>query len=93
MHRSSGTPVAFLLAKMSTDFFSRGAIALLAGCAVVAFVSPLTAQTISSAANQTFVVGDPSTTISAITITATAANQIKKTNDIRVRIPAGLNMT
>jgi len=51
------------------------------------------AQTISSAANQTFVVGDPSTAMSSITITATSGGQIKQNTDIRVRIPAGLNMT
>src|SRR3989442_14164579 len=51
------------------------------------------AQTISSAANQTFVVADPSTPISPITITDKTPPSIKGNKDIRVRIPAGLNMT
>jgi uncharacterized repeat protein (TIGR01451 family) len=69
---------------------------LLCGGILVAFLGPgatASAQTISSAANQTFVVGDPSTAISPITITATSGGQIKRNTDIRVRIPAGLNMT
>jgi uncharacterized repeat protein (TIGR01451 family) len=65
---------------------------LLACLSVAAFVSPLAAQTISSAANQTFVVADPSTAISPITIRASSGGQIKANNDISVRIPAGLNM-
>src|SRR2546427_12912439 len=68
---------------------------LLACLGVGAAVLPArpAAQTISSAANQTFVVGDPSTAMSPITITATSGGQIKPSADIRVRIPAGLNMT
>ncbi len=67
---------------------SGGILVALLGLAAVS-----SAQTISSAANQTFVVGDPSTGISPITITATSGGQIKQNTDIRVRIPAGLNMT
>ena len=61
--------------------------------ALLGLAAAASAQTISSAANQTFVVGDPSTAISPITITATSGGQIKQNTDIRVRIPAGLNMT
>jgi uncharacterized repeat protein (TIGR01451 family) len=53
----------------------------------------LPAATISSAANQTFIVGDPATAISTITITAQTAVIITAASDIRVRIPAGFNMT
>ena len=60
-----------------------------------AFAAPrAAAQTIVSAASQTFVVGDASTTISAITITdRNFSPTITATNNIRIRIPAGLNMT
>src|SRR5437879_8338582 len=61
--------------------------------ALLGLAAAASAQTISSAANQTFVVGDPSTAMSPITITATSGGQIKSNTDIRVRIPAGLNMT
>jgi uncharacterized repeat protein (TIGR01451 family) len=61
--------------------------------ALLGLAAAASAQTISSAANQTFVVGDPSTAISPITITATSGGQIRQNADIRVRIPAGLNMT
>ncbi len=67
---------------------SGGILVALLGLAAVS-----SAQTISSAANQTFVVGDPTTGISPITITTTSGGQIKQNTDIRVRIPAGLNMT
>jgi uncharacterized repeat protein (TIGR01451 family) len=74
---------------MKTRLLLSGSILLpLLGLAAAA-----SAQTISSAANQTFVVGDPSTAISPITITTTSGGQIKQNSDIRVRIPAGLNMT
>src|SRR6266536_2647157 len=69
---------------------------LLSGGILVAVLGPAaaaSAQTISSAANQTFVVADPSTAMSPITITTTSGGQIKANNDIRVRIPAGLNLT
>ncbi|HYT04492.1 MAG TPA: hypothetical protein VEM13_06385 [Gemmatimonadales bacterium] len=80
-----GTPLALVPGDMKT-------LGLLALLGVAAAMSPLAAQTISSAANQTFIVGDPSTAISPITIRATGGGQIKANNDIRVRIPAGLNM-
>ncbi len=67
---------------------SGGILVALLGLAAVS-----SAQTISSAANQTFVVGDPTTGTSPITITTTSGGQIKQNTDIRVRIPAGLNMT
>lgn len=47
---------------------------------------------ISSAADQTFTFGDSATVISAITVTVDAG-QITATNDIRVKIPAALDMT
>ena len=49
--------------------------------------------TLSSAANQTFIVGDAATAISTITITDAAIGTITAANDIRIRIPAGFNMT
>jgi len=61
--------------------------------ALLGLAAAASAQTISSAANQTFIVGDPSTAMSPITITTTSGGQIKSNTDIRVRIPAGLNMT
>jgi len=69
---------------------------LLSGGILVAslgLAAAASAQTISSAANQTFVVADRSTAMSPITITTTSGGQIKANTDIRVRIPAGLNMT
>src|SRR2546428_3364719 len=72
---------------------SAGILLACLGVGATVCPAPLAAQTISSAANQTFVVGDPRTAISAITITATGGGQIKASTDIRVRIPAGLNMT
>jgi len=49
---------------------------------------------ISSAADQTFTVGDLDTLISTITITANAASPtITALNDLRIRIPTGFNMT
>jgi len=51
------------------------------------------ATTLSSAANQTFTVGDSATAISTITVTDDATTaQITAGNDIRIRIPAGFNM-
>jgi uncharacterized repeat protein (TIGR01451 family) len=76
---------------MTTPFI-RG---VLLGCAItVAFVSLATAQTISSAAAQTFVVGDPVTAASTITITDAAGGNIKQGggNEIRIVIPATLAM-
>src|ERR1700730_1628381 len=70
----------------------RTARTFLAWGVLVAGVPPLAAQTISSAADQTVVVGGPATTTSAITITDAAAPQITAGNDIRIGIPAGFNM-
>jgi uncharacterized repeat protein (TIGR01451 family) len=50
------------------------------------------AQTISSAANQIFHVGDPPVPASPITITDVTGGVIKKNQDIRVDIPATFNM-
>jgi hypothetical protein len=48
---------------------------------------------ISSGANQTFTVGDPTTAISAITVTDHGETPvITAANDIRIRIPAAFNM-
>ena len=69
---------------------------LLSGGILVAWLglaAAASAQTISSAANQTFVVADPSTPISPITITDKTPPAIKANKNIIVRIPAGLNMT
>src|SRR5439155_898062 len=49
--------------------------------------------TIASAANQVFVGGQAATTISPITVTDAAPPSITAANDIRIRIPATLNMT
>jgi hypothetical protein len=48
---------------------------------------------ISSAANQTFVVGDPTSAINAITVSDSTTAIITAANDIRIRIPAGFPMT
>jgi uncharacterized repeat protein (TIGR01451 family) len=48
---------------------------------------------LSSAGNQIFWVGKAATTISAITISAGAPGSITAANDIRIRIPAGFDMT
>jgi hypothetical protein len=49
---------------------------------------------ISSAADQTFTVGDPDTLISAITITnSSPAGVITAASDLRIRIPPSFNMT
>jgi uncharacterized repeat protein (TIGR01451 family) len=49
--------------------------------------------TISSAANQSFLVGNPATLMSALTITDGTSATITAANDIRVKIPATFNMT
>ncbi|MGA1844575.1 MAG: DUF2341 domain-containing protein [bacterium] len=59
------------------------------------FAAPVEAQTISSAANQTFKVGDPATLISTITIIDNVGGTItggKGGDDIRIRIPSSFNM-
>ncbi len=63
---------------------SGGILAALLGLAAVA-----SAQTISSAANQTFVVADPSTAASAITV---VDRNLKSGQDLRIQIPAALAM-
>jgi uncharacterized repeat protein (TIGR01451 family) len=50
------------------------------------------AQTISSAANQIFHIGDPPIPSSTITITDVTGGVIKKNQDIRIDIPATFNM-
>src|SRR5438876_481657 len=49
--------------------------------------------TMASAANQLFLVGQAATAMSATTVTDAAAPSITAANDIRIRIPASLNMT
>jgi len=48
--------------------------------------------TISSAANQSFVVGQASTAISSITITDSTGGAITASNGLRIRIPSGFGM-
>ena len=68
-------------------------VALVAAATGIAVVSaPAAAQTISSGANQVFVVNDPSTVISAVTITDAVVPVITAKNDIRIHIPATFNM-
>src|SRR2546425_3139615 len=86
---SVGTGLALLPSKMKTRLLLSGGIL----AASLGLAGAASAQTISSAANQTFVVADPSTPISPITITDKTPPSIKGNKDIRVRIPAGLNMT
>src|SRR6266516_2247149 len=66
---------------------------LLVSLGVLAAASPVAAQTISSGSIQTFGVGQPPTAISAITVTDAATATIRKTNGIRIRIPATLSMS
>jgi len=49
--------------------------------------------TVSSAANQTFGVGQAATTASVQTVTEAAGTTIFATTDLRIRIPATFNMT
>ena len=51
------------------------------------------AATISSAANQSFTVGQATTTASVVTVTEASSVTITAANDIRIRIPATFNMT
>jgi uncharacterized repeat protein (TIGR01451 family) len=70
---------------MKTRLLSSGGILLtLLGLAAAA-----SAQTISSAANQTFVVADPSTAASSIKV---VDQKLKVATDIRIQIPATLAM-
>src|SRR6266545_6094926 len=77
---------------MKTRLLSRAGIAL-ACFGVGASVCPVAAQTINSAANQTFAVWRSPTAMSTITITDAATAGITAANDIRIRIPASFNMT
>jgi uncharacterized repeat protein (TIGR01451 family) len=81
--------LALALAYMKTRLFLSGSILV----ALLGLAAAASGQTISSAANQTFIAGDPSTLMSPITITDKTPPSIKDKNEIRVRIPAGLNMT
>src|SRR2546428_7405590 len=87
-NRSVGTGLALLPSKMKTRLLLSGGIL----AASLGLAGAASAQTISSAANQTFVVAAPSTPISPITITDKTPPSIKGKKDIRVRIPAGLDM-
>jgi hypothetical protein len=49
--------------------------------------------TLSSAANQSFTLGQGSTTAATITVTDSSAATITTSQEIRIRIPAALNMT
>jgi hypothetical protein len=69
-----------------------------AGAATVASddktISIITAYGISSAANQTFIVGQAATAMSAITVTDSATTpSITALFNIRLRVPTGFNMT
>ncbi len=77
---------------MKTRLLSRAGIAL-ACFGVGASVCPVAAQTINSAANQTFAVWRSPTAMSTITITDAGTPTITAANDIRIRIPASFNMT
>ncbi|MBI2891215.1 MAG: LamG domain-containing protein, partial [Nitrospirae bacterium] len=53
----------------------------------------ITGPTMSSAANRSFMVGDPTTAISTITVTDEATTPaITAANDIRIKIPSSFNM-
>jgi hypothetical protein len=52
-----------------------------------------TPATLSAAANQTFTVGQSSTTASTLTVTDGSPATITAAQNLRIRIPAGLNMT
>ncbi len=55
----------------------------------ITILAPLS---LSSAGNQTFLIGDNPTNMSIITVTEDGSPSITAANDIRIRIPAGLNM-
>jgi len=56
-------------------------------------ITPPGTPVIFSASNQAFTYQDPATAISTITLFDSATPTITATNDIRIRIPAGFNMT
>src|SRR5437762_13042429 len=71
-----------------------GAVLILTALAVgigAAVVSPLAAQTISSAANQTFTLGAASTVASPITISA-PSGKVKPSKDIHIYFPSPIPM-
>src|SRR3954466_13983466 len=78
---------------MRPRFRPRGAVLLLASLGVGAFASPLVGQnqTLSSAANQTFIIGQASTVASALTITDNTG-KFKIGRDPNIVMPAGLSM-
>ncbi len=59
---------------------------------LVGYTLGMMPPTMSSAANQAFVVGDSSTAISTITVTEVDGTTITTANDIRIRIPSGFDM-
>ncbi len=61
------------------------------GCMVLA-LKPSVA-TLSSAANQTFTLGDPPTVASTLTVTDASTPTITASNNLRIRIPATFSMT
>src|SRR5437870_2654665 len=89
---SPGTALAPAGGTMNIQLRLPGVL-LLACLGVAASLSPAAAQTIASAANQTFGVGQPPTAMSPITVKDAASPPITAANDIRIRIPSGFNMT
>ena len=67
-------------------------VALFATATIVVPDARLSAQAISSAANQVFAVNDPVTNASTITITDNGPVHVLKPKDIRIHIPATFNM-
>jgi len=59
----------------------------------IALKPPPPPATLSSAANQTFTVGDPPALASTLTVTDSSTPTITAAGDIRIRIPATFNMT
>ncbi len=93
--RSSSRPHLFRVSKIPTvkhnGLWRFGAVLLL----TLSIAAPVRADPLlSSAADQTFTVGQAATLISAITITDDGASPvITKKNGIRIRIPSSFNMT
>ena len=56
-------------------------------------IAVLGPPTISSAASRIFLIGDPPSPISPVTITDTNGGTVTAVNDLRIRIPAGFPMT
>src|SRR5437870_2327160 len=89
---SPGTALAPAGGTMNIQIRLPGVL-LLACLGVAASLSPAAAQTIASGSNQTFGVGQPSTTMSTITVKDAGTPTIKAAKDIRIRIPSTFNMT